>query len=532
MAGNSRRGAGVQSGNACAVDMLANALALLTSAARPEAWGTEDWEDFPRCPMKIASHLLLPTLLLGAPVALAQQNPRPASAEAPAATPAAKSIDVSFRGPLRDALKRIAKDGGLNVVATGDLDTSVEVHLQGISGEQALRTLARTYSLHLDQDGSIFTLRPLTAAEKTASVAPPAPVLPAEPRALPPPVPPKPPAMELGSAGDVDPRELQARIRDGVRKAQHRSRGDHDVVARGQPLEVGPDDTVDNAVVYSGNLTVRGHVEEDAVAFGGNLDVYGQVEGDANAFGGNVILHKGALVEGDVSAIGGTVIREEGAQVEGSTESFGGGDLGAMVAGEVKDSLKKDFQKAEPEEASQAAPQLESKPESQGHLGRAIVGFILRFAALFGLGFLGQLFFPARMKELAAELTRKPLLSGLTGLLGFIALIPITVVLAITLIGIPVAVALWLVVPVVAALGLAVLASEIGLKVPVLRGRKTQAVVLALGLFLLLAVGAIPGIGPVVMGLATVVAFGAALRTRFGYRLRGMPEPITPHSTN
>jgi hypothetical protein len=60
----------------------------------------------------------------------------------------------------------------------------------------------------------------------------------------------------------------------------------------------------------------------------------------------------------------------------------------------------------------------------------------------------------------------------------------------------------------------------------VMRGRKTQAVVLALGLLVLLTVGAIPGIGPLLMTLATLVAFGAVIRTRFGNRPRGMPEPI------
>jgi hypothetical protein len=229
------------------------------------------------------------------------------------------------------------------------------------------------------------------------------------------------------------------------------------MVARGQSLEVKENETVDSAVVFGGNLTVKGHVEEDAIAFGGNLDIYGHVEGDAHAFGGNVILHRGASVEGDVSAIGGTVLRKEGARVEGRTESFGGGNIGALVASEVKDSLKAEL------------PAIEKA--SKRHDGGGIPGFILRFAALFGLGFLGQLFFPARMKELSAEITRQPLKSGLTGLLGAIAMVPITAVLAITLIGIPVAGALWLFVPVVAALGLAVLASEIGLKVPVLRGR-------------------------------------------------------------
>jgi hypothetical protein len=483
--------------------------------------------------MKIASRLLLPSLLLGAPVALAQENPAPASAEAPAASPAVKTIEVSFRGSLRDALKRISEEGGLNLVATGDLDTAVEVHLQEVTAEQALRTLARTYSLRLEQDGSIFTLRPMTAAEKTASATPPAPAAPTAARpALPamPSMPPMPamPSMPELSGDDFNPRGLQERIRQEMRRAQRRGKGEHDVVARAQSLEVQEHDTVDNAVVYGGNLVVKGLVEEDAVAFGGNLDIYGRVEGDANAFGGNVILHEGASVAGDVSAIGGTVIREENTFVEGSTESFGGGSIGALVASEMKDSLQQHGSAEKSEEVSAASTTAErSSRDSDGGL----IGFILRFAALFGLGFLGQLLFPARMKELSAEIKNQPLKSGVTGLLGLIALVPLTTVLAITLIGIPVAVVMWLVLPVVAALGLTVLASEIGLRVPVLRGRKTQAAVLALGLLALLAVGAIPGIGPVVLTLATLVAFGAIIRTRFGYRLRGIPEPVSPTST-
>jgi cytoskeletal protein CcmA (bactofilin family) len=466
--------------------------------------------------MKIASRLLLPSLLLSAPVALAQEPAAPAPAsEASSATPAsAEPIDVSFRGTLRDALKHIAEEGGLNVVATGELDTAVEVHLQEVTAPQALRTLARAYSLRLDQDGSIFTLRPMTAAEKNtaeqaapqAYVAPPMPAMPA--------MPPLPP----GFADDaVDPEEIQERVREHVRKVQRHGPGGQGVVARGQSLEVKESETVDDAVVYGGDLTVKGHVQEDAVVFSGNLDIYGHVDGDAHAFGGNVILHPGALVEGDVSSIGGTVTRHEGSQVEGSIESFGGGQVGALVAREVKNTLK---------EQTVVEPEAQAAPKKHGG-GGGIAGFILRFAALFGLGFLGQLFFPARMKELSAEIKSQPLQSGLTGLLGLLAMIPISVVLAITLIGIPVAVVMWLLVPVVASLGLAVLAGEIGLRVPVLRGRKTQAVVLALGLFILLTVGAIPGIGPVVMTLATLVAFGAAIRTRLGNRPpRGIPEPI------
>jgi cytoskeletal protein CcmA (bactofilin family) len=469
--------------------------------------------------MKIAFRILLPTLLLGASAALAQENPT-SSNEAPAA-PVAETLDVSFSGTLREAVQHIAEEGGLSVVATGELDTDVEVYLQDVTAEQALRTLARTYSLNLEQDGRIFTLRPMTARAEVApsaaaSVAPPRPVVvPTPPIAVAPPalpVPPVPP-MPLISADDLDPREIQERVRKGVSRAERRHRGERDVVARGQSLEVKAGESVDDAVVYGGNLVVKGQVEGDAVAFGGNLEIHGHVNGDAHAFGGNVVLRPGAVVQGDVSSIGGMVLREEGAWVEGSTESFGGAKVGTLVANEVKESLK-------------AAQAEEPRVKRERHGGGGIAGFLLKFAALFGLGFLGQLFFPARMKELAAEIKSQPLKNGVTGLVGFLALIPITAVLAITIIGIPVAVLMWLVVPVLAALGLTVLAGEIGLRLPVLRGRKTQAVVLALGLLVLLLVGAIPGIGGVVMMLASAVAFGAVIRTRFGIRPRGIPEPV------
>jgi len=483
--------------------------------------------------MKIATRILLPTLLLGATVALAQQTPAPAPA---AAAPSVKTIDVSFRGTLRDALKRIAEDGGINVVATGELDTSVEVHLKGVTAQQALRTIARTYSLRLDEDGSIFTLRPMTAAEKesaekgaTASAAPsmPAPALPpAPPMAAMPPLPPVPPMPPQITPDDLDPSEIKERVREEVRKAHRRSRGARDVSVRGQSLEVKEGDTVDNAVVFGGNMVVKGRVEDDAVVFGGNLDIHGTVEGDATAFGGNVILHPGAAVEGSVASMGGTVIRNEGARVEGSTESFGGGNLGALVAGEVKNSLKKELRG--PRKA--AAEEQEEEEKDSG--GGGLPGFILKFAALFGLGFLGQLFFPTRMKDLAAEIKARPFKSGVTGVLGLVALVPISVVLCITLIGIPVAGVLLLVAMLVTALGFAAAASELGMKVPVLRGRKTQAVVLALGLLILLIVGAIPGLGPLVIFLACMVGFGAAIRTRFGNRPpRGIPEPLNMPSS-
>jgi cytoskeletal protein CcmA (bactofilin family) len=478
--------------------------------------------------MKISSRILVSALLLGAPLALGAEALPPSPAGV--TTPADSTLDVSFRGSLRDALKTIAEKGGLNLVVTGDLDTPAEVHLRGVTASQALRTVARAYSLRLEQDGSIFTLRPMTAKEKDAvasgnTAAAPEAVMPPMP-ALPP-VPPMPghpseehaaamhEAREAAREGMERAREEMRRTREEMRK-KSRS-GGRNVVARGQSLEVKEGQSVESAVVYGGNLVVNGHVSDDAVAFGGNLEVHGHVEGDAHAFGGNVILGPDAHVEGDVSSFGGTVERADGAEVEGSIEAFGGAGIGRMVAGEIKNGMRE----------SRKADRDEARDAEEDDDGGGLAGFILTFAVLFGLGFLGQMFFPARMKQLGEEIRRKPVQTGLTGLLGLLAMIPLTVVLCITIIGIPAVLVLWMAAPLAAALGYAAVASELGTRLPLLRGRKTQAVVLALGLLVLMVVGAIPVLGAIVSFLIILMALGAVIRTRFGNnRMRGMPEPL------
>jgi cytoskeletal protein CcmA (bactofilin family) len=476
--------------------------------------------------MKISSRLLLPALLLGAPATFAQA---PAPTPTTQAAPSARSITVDFRGSLRDAIKKIAEEGGLSVIVTGELDSPAEVHLQGVTAEQALRTLARSYSLRMELDGSIITLRPLTAEEKRfASVGPNGPVGPTGPVGpnagmppprpmLMPPMPPMPPTPSLPEDFDTD--EVRERMRERMKQVRRPHRGGRDVVARGHNLEVKENESVDSAVVYGGNLIIKGHVEDDAVAFGGNLEVSGVVEGDAHAFGGNVILNPGAVVQGDVSSFGGTVSRSDEAHVEGSTESFGGANIGRLVAGELKNNLKK----AEKREVRENDEEREDRDDS------GFPGFILMFATLFGVGFLGQLFFPARMRDLGTEIRTRPGLCGAVGGIGFFAVLALTLVfgiLSFLLVGIPLLLALWLAVPLSIALGLSAVASEIGTKLPVLRGRKTQAVVLALGLVVMLAIGSIPILGTLFMVLLSMVALGAIIRTRFGIRPKGMPEPI------
>ncbi|MFY0567787.1 hypothetical protein ACN28E_28710 [Archangium lansingense] len=466
--------------------------------------------------------LLLSAALLASPLALAQAQDTEAHAE--------DTISVQFRGTLKDALQEIAEEGGLNVVVIGSLNAPAEVYLNNVSARQALRTVARAHSLQLEEQDGIFTVRSAAAgtAQGSAAAAPVAPVPPTPPVpavAPPPPTPPVPQseADEIAESA-VDEDEIKERMREKMQQARSSSNGSRDVVARGRSLEVKEGESVDSAVVYGGNLTVKGHVEDDAVVFGGNLEITGHVEGDAHAFGGNVVLGPGATVQGDVSSFGGAVIKQEGAHVEGSTESFGGAKIGKLVSGELKENLKKTKRK-------HAGHDEHEEQDDDDENGFAT--FLIQFAVLFGLGFLGQMLFPERMKALTADIQARPLKGGVVGLAGALALIPaslplfiVSIVLAVTIIGIPVAMALWLIPPLAMAVGFTAVASTIGMRLPVMRGRKTQAMVMALGLLVLLVVGQIPVLGPLVVVAAALVGFGAVIRTQLGRRPRGMPEPI------
>ncbi|HZH17755.1 MAG TPA: polymer-forming cytoskeletal protein [Archangium sp.] len=452
--------------------------------------------------------LLLSAALLASPLALAQTQD--------AQTHAEDLISIHARGSLKDVLQELSEEGGLNLVLIGPMDAPAEVYLNGVSARQALRTVARAHSLQLEEQDGIFTVRSMPAGSARDNAVAPVPPVPPVPAVSPPP--PMPPVPQ----NELDADEVKERMHEKMREARRSSNGSSDVVARGRSLEVKEGESVDSAVVYGGNLTVKGHVDDDAVVFGGNLEITGHVEGDAHAFGGNVVLGPGARVEGDVSSFGGTVIKQDGAHVEGSTESFGGAQIGKMVSGEVKKGLKKSRH-----------DHAESEEREERDDDNDVATFLIQFAVMFGLGFLGQMLFPARMKALAADIQAKPLAGGVVGLVAALALVPaaiplalVTIILAVTIIGIPVAAALWLIPPLAAAVGFTAVASSIGTRLPVMRGRKTQAMVMALGLLLLLAVGQIPVLGPLVLFAAAMVGLGAVVRTQLGRRPRGMPEPI------
>jgi hypothetical protein len=274
-------------------------------------------------------------------------------------------------------------------------------------------------------------------------------------------------------------------------------------------------------IVGAGTQTVpEGESVETAVAFGGGLEVLGHVKGDAVAFGGNVHLGPHAVVDGDVTCFGGTITREPGAKVGGGQTQMGGSG--------VWRSLGKHVHIVSGKHAPAAGPNVEVEEEhhhAESAAGR-FVSFLLQFALFFALGFLFMMFAPARMKIIEGELWQDPVKCVLAGIVGAVALSLLALLLTVTIVGIPFALCLLLIAAVGIAMGFAAVAMEIGTRIPVLAGRKTQAAILALGVAVLLVVKLVPVVGPTLITLVAFFSLGAVIRTRLGTGVK--PTPAAP----
>lgn len=435
-------------------------------------------------------------------------------------------ITLKTHGTLRDVAERIASEGKLSVVVRGDLDEDAEVYFQNVPADEALETLARAYGLSLEKRGNIYTLRPHAQGSPPPKMVAPVPPVP--------PLPPMPPMPHLGhqpghpsgedqdeadeadadTEQDSDEEEAQNATPPSDFADKFRNLRDLRDLRNLKDLKDLKDvlkfhrraEGSDRQTVGTGNVTVEEDQEvDDAVAYGGSLLIKGRVRNDAVAFGGNVQLGPHAVVGGDAVAFGGNVERESGAKVHGQTLSFGGksGGLAAIGASEKKARA------------------------SDKHSGSAIFWLLIKFAVYFALGFVFIMFAPRPMKQLESEIRRDPLRCGLTGLLGAMAIVALGGLLAITIIGIPFTLVLFVVTVVGIAMGYSALASEVGTRLPVLRAnRKTQAAVLALGILVLLVLQLIPVLGTMVLLATGCVALGATIRTRFGTRPREFPEPV------
>lgn len=193
---------------------------------------------------------------------------------------------------------------------------------------------------------------------------------------------------------------------------------------------------------FAGNVLVAGTVTGDVEAAAGNVQITGTVGGNVEAAGGNVEVAQGAEIGGDVEAAAGSVIMN--GVVDGTVEAAAetitlgpaariGGDLvyegtlnraeGATVSGQVRQDG----------DLSVGAPFAGGAAPAFPPLVFDIFGFL---ANLF-LGVVLLLAFPRFSERVLGTGLAAPLKAGGIGLLTLVAVPVALVLVALTIIGIP-----------------------------------------------------------------------------------------------
>lgn len=271
---------------------------------------------------------------------------------------------------------------------------------------------------------------------------------------------------------------------------------------RSEVVQFGNDVTVDSDEKVSGNVVV----------LGASADIKGRVTGDVVAVGGTIHLRPNARVDGDVVAVAGAIDRSEGAVVSGDTVAVG---PGVHLPG-----------------GTFTPRGIFSPPWGIAGLSMSLLGALAwGFIAL-----LGVLLMKDRLAVMADALPAHPARAALYGLIGFaltpaalltatVASILASVLLAITIVGIPLIPAVFAaLLALVFVGGILVLAGVIAVWFTL--GRATLGLFgregvhpiwgVFVGLVLIGIASHLPMIGSLVVVTVIILGFGLAIMTGLG----------------
>ncbi len=313
------------------------------------------------------------------------------------------------------------------------------------------------------------------------------------------------------------------------------------VAGGGSVLVSGP--VAGDLMVGGGNVTILGEVSDDLRAGGGNIIVQGNVRGDAILGGGQINL-AGQRIGGDV-AIGGGTVRIDSAI--GGDVKVGGGDvyLNGSVAGNVE--IKAEKVTLGPKAniagnftytASKSATMEEGavvrgetvftevmgrKDVEKGFKTALIAFFTIAAIAKFLMVFAGALvfgyFFKRYSRELVATVAMQPWAELGRGAVIFIVLPIASVILLVTIIGIPFGIlgllsfaALFIVSALLAPI---IVGSMIHKWIWKPAGYEVNWKTILLGTFVYLALAFIPFLGTLVKFGVLLMALGAAMNIKW-----------------
>lgn len=292
-------------------------------------------------------------------------------------------------------------------------------------------------------------------------------------------------------------------------------RRDGSLVVFGGPVHVQANEVVEGDAVSLGDrVTVDGRVTGDAVSIGSVVEVNGEVDGDVVSLGSMVLLGDSARVGGDVTSIGGSVRRSPGAVVGGTVTSGGV-------------PFRFDFRGT-----------TWPRHWRPWNMAGAYLGFmwLVRFLGALVLSLAVVAIWPNHTAAVGAAVETRLGRVTLIGLVAWLLFVPGMILLAVTLIGIPL-VPVWVLFYVAGAMfGHAAISVVVGDRVGRLaNANMTILVKVLVGALVLAALGLVPGLGVVTAIAVAIIGLGAVLDTRFGTNRPWFPprkpqQPARPPS--
>jgi hypothetical protein len=249
-----------------------------------------------------------------------------------------------------------------------------------------------------------------------------------------------------------------------------------------------------DVTIYGGDVDVQGTVTHDLRVFGGDVTIEGSVGHDVEIFGGSVHLRAQADVGHDVAVFGGSLDRDPGARVGHDVVQGGfGGDL-----------------------LSGTLPALPPLPTLAGLDTPLRVGLSVGFVLL---ALLLQLLFPRQISTTRDALDERPLATLGLGCLTAVAGVLLAALLAVTVILVPLSLAIGVAMTAAWLLGLAGLTVLLGERLTaMLHFRINPIPTLLIGGALVAVLVNVPYLGIVFGLLIGSMALGAVVLTRFGTR--------------
>ncbi|MDE0083726.1 MAG: RDD family protein [Gammaproteobacteria bacterium] len=265
----------------------------------------------------------------------------------------------------------------------------------------------------------------------------------------------------------------------------------------GQVVQFGSDYTlaagqsVDELVVFGASATIRGEVDGDAVVIGGSAELAGtgSVEGDFVVIGGGATIASGASVDGDLVVIGGTVEAPAGFAPGGELVSMGAGPAAAAVPFVTRGLLA----------GRVIVPDL-------SWMWVAIAVLLAVFLAL-------NFAFDRPVRACVEGFTARPLTTFLVGLAVVVLAGPVTVLLAISILGLVAVPFLWAALAAAVVIGGVAVSRWLGEKIlpsPATESRGHQALAVLVGFTLTSLALMVPILGGVTFATLGVLALGGA----------------------